>query len=151
MKTILIAAAALATATFATGPTAQAADIQLGLTIGGSNGQLHIGTGPYAPIRPVHKRRHHGHAHVAPPYWHGGCVRPRKIRRRLRRQGWWGIEPIRFRPHILVVRAHRPNGSLFKLKIDRCSGHIVKARLLAAGGHFRHDYWRGRPYRGYKH
>ncbi len=73
--------------------------------------------------------------------WQNGCLAPRQIHRRLRRQGWWDFERLRVRPFVLKVRARRPNGLMYKLKVDRCTGVIVSAKLVWR------QYWMSRLFR----
>lgn len=58
------------------------------------------------------------------------CVPRHEIRERLRAEGWGDFHDLELRPEIAAVRARRPNGDLYDLKIDRCSGSIVSARPL---------------------
>jgi len=55
------------------------------------------------------------------------CKRPREMRRRLKRQGWWDFRGLRRAGGDFVVRARRPNGAAYQLKIDGCSGRVLGA------------------------
>jgi hypothetical protein len=77
------------------------------------------------PINPPHYRQ--GHA-TAP-----ACVHHSEIRRALVGEGWRDFQDLEFRGEVAVVRARRPNGQLYSLKVDRCTGEIVNARPLDDG------------------
>ena len=55
------------------------------------------------------------------------CKRPREVRRSLKRQGWWDFSGLRRAGGDFVVRARRPNGATYQLKIDGCSGRVLGA------------------------
>ena len=57
------------------------------------------------------------------------CVRPRRIHRRLVRQGWSDFHNLRIRRQNIRVKAYRNNGLLYNIKVHRCSGHIVSTQL----------------------
>ena len=62
-------------------------------------------------------------------YRGAGCVPRDEIRRELVRDGWRDFQDIEPRgDDAAVVTARRPNGQYYRLKIDRCSGQIVRAR-----------------------
>lgn len=163
MKKTLIAAGALAVAIIAPLSAAQAKDA-FSLTIGGPNGFVHIGSpGPKHPKHPKgpgYGGKHFGYGgpgygpyngrygydlHGARAY--GQCLYPRQIRRKLRRHGWHGMHALEIRPNAFKVRARRPNGMLFKLKVDRCTGHVIRAKPLFAG--YGPGYGAGYGYKGY--
>jgi len=56
------------------------------------------------------------------------CRRPRQVRRRLQRQGWWDFSGLRRSGRHFAVRARRPNGTVYRLTIERCTGRVLKAR-----------------------
>lgn len=58
-----------------------------------------------------------------------GCLPRHAIRQRLRDDGWRDIDKIDVRGDTVVVTAERPNGKLYDLKVDRCSGDIVDSRV----------------------
>jgi hypothetical protein len=59
-----------------------------------------------------------------------GCVPRREIRRSLLDEGWTDFQGLEFAGGIALVQARRPNGDLYELRLDRCSGQIVHARPL---------------------
>ena len=65
------------------------------------------------------------------PYAHDrGCMPRREIRYRLKAEGWDDFHDIEFRDGTALVRARRPSGELYELRVDRCSGDVVHARAL---------------------
>ena len=138
MKMTLIAATAFAAATMAGGPQASAKDFNYGVTIAGPNGYLQIGTqgGKHGRGYDVP----YGGRYHAPPYdWRlSRCLGPRQIQRRLRRHGWRDFHVVDVRKHALIVKAKRRGGPRFRLKIDRCNGVILKAKLIG-GRHHHYD------------
>jgi hypothetical protein len=80
-----------------------------------------------------------------------GCLPRSEIRRRLVTEGWRDFHDLEIRDNSAVVRARRPSGDLYRLKVDRCTGDIVKASLLERGGYGPYAYNPGprrwdRPY-----
>jgi hypothetical protein len=69
----------------------------------------------------------HAPRHYAQP---DQCVHQGEIRRSLINEGWRDFQDLEFRGEVAVVRARRPNGQLYSLKVNRCSGDIVHARPL---------------------
>jgi len=138
MKMTLIAATAFAAAALAGAPEASAKDLYYGLTIGGPNGYLQIGSqsGKYG----YGYDRLYGGRYRARPYgWQmPRCLGPRQIQRRLRRHGWRDFHVVDVRKHALIVKAKRRGGPRFRLKIDRCNGVILKAKLIG-GRHHHYD------------
>lgn len=115
-----------------------------------------------APAYKGHRKVHHGakhrhrKVHPAPRYGHRGhhfgpgayygrgysCLYPREVWYSLRARGWHGVRPVGRKPGVVFVRASRPNGRSFRLKVDRCTGEILKARPV--GYSYRpFPYWRG--------
>ncbi len=94
---------------------------------------------PYPPSFEEQRRT----AYAAP-----ACVPRYEIRRELRRDGWSDFHDLETRDSFAFVTARRPNGELYRLKIDRCAGEIVRARPVGEG---RDSYaWRRRePYPAY--
>lgn len=76
----------------------------------------------YGYLRPVDPPRHRS----AQP----ACLPHEEIRRTLMDDGWRDFRDLEFRDDTAVVRARRPDGRPYALKIDRCSGDIVHARPL---------------------
>lgn len=58
-----------------------------------------------------------------------GCLPRHAIRQRLRDDGWRDIEKLDVRGDAVIVTAERPNGKLYDLKVDRCSGDIIDSRV----------------------
>ena len=72
----------------------------------------------------------------------GSCASHHEIRRDLTEQGWSEFTDIELRGASALIEARRPNGNLYQLKIDRCSGEILNAQRL---GDQRRPYaWRDR-------
>jgi hypothetical protein len=72
----------------------------------------------------------------------GNCASHHEIRRDLTEQGWSEFTDIELRGASALIEARRPNGNLYQLKIDRCSGEIQNAQRL---GDQRRPYaWRER-------
>jgi len=65
------------------------------------------------------------------------CLRPRQIRSNLQRQGWWDFHELRRVGDDFVVRARRPNGAVYQLRVKRCSGRVAAARPLDGNGGYR--------------
>jgi hypothetical protein len=90
----------------------------------------------YGPPRYEEPRRHAGRS--------PGCLPKDVIERELVQDGWRDFHaPEVLSQHEAHIRARRPDGRLFQLRVDRCSGEIVAARPL-----FERDYG-PRTYGGY--
>lgn len=76
----------------------------------------------YAPTYRRHKRRHAGE-----------CLSRRGLRANLINQGWRDLRGIAADPDVVGLTASRPNGLVYRLKIDRCSGVIIAAYLVDQG------------------
>jgi hypothetical protein len=63
----------------------------------------------------------------------GYCLYPNEIRRRLRQQGWYGFNVKKLKPRIAIVKSSS-RGVRYRLKIDRCSGQILKAKPVGGYG-----------------
>lgn len=57
-----------------------------------------------------------------------GCVPRHLIKQQLRAEGWSDFHDLELAGSTAHVRARRPSGRLFELKVDRCTGEIVNAR-----------------------
>jgi hypothetical protein len=57
-----------------------------------------------------------------------GCVPRHVVKSRLRAEGWSSFHDLELSGGTAFVRARRPSGRLFELRIDRCSGEVVNAR-----------------------
>lgn len=55
------------------------------------------------------------------------CVPRGEAKRRLIADGWSDFHELELRGEVVLVRARRPSGRLFELRVDRCSGEIVRA------------------------
>jgi hypothetical protein len=157
MKTALIAAGALIATTVTGLPDASAKDLKLGLTIGGPDGYIHI-SGPGPNNGRGYGRKGHGygkgyqgykHYRNAPSYgyrqtypgpFYGRhdrrrrhCMNPNEIRHWLRYQGWHGFRIRKLTSHIAVIHSHR-HGMRYRLKINRCSGEMLKVKPIGGYG-----------------
>lgn len=116
----------------------------------------------YAPEPPRHfdryERRPYGQVPVPPGYVYGergpdrfadwgpgddwrygsGCLPRREIKRRLVEDGWSDFHDLDIARSVARVKARRPNGDLYVLKVDRCNGEVVRADVIERFG--------GRPY-----
>ena len=57
------------------------------------------------------------------------CRSPRQIHRQLKRQGWRKFHNLRVRPTVLGFKARQRNGLTYNVRIDRCSGSLIKAKI----------------------
>jgi len=131
MKTFLIAASALLTATVVTAPAAMAAEPAFGFTIQGPNGYIEIGARGHGRGYDVYDERdYRKHNRHGRRYWGGYCLDRKQIRRRLRHNGWRGLHNLRVRDRAFVINAWRRNGHEYRLRIDRCSGEILRAKHI---------------------
>jgi hypothetical protein len=71
------------------------------------------------------------------------CLSKGDIRYRLKEHGWQDFQELDFRGDTAIVNARRPDGMLYKLEVDRCTGVIVQARLLDEGRGWRQGSSRG--------
>ncbi len=60
--------------------------------------------------------------------WNNGCVRPHKIRKRLKRRGWHNLNVVNVNRRVIRVRATNFNGRRFVLRVNRCDGYIMSRR-----------------------
>ncbi len=74
------------------------------------------------------------------------CIPRREIESRLVAEGWSEFSDPEKRGELGIFRARRPNGRLYELSVDRCSGEIVDAHPI--GGEYR-PYAYYRPYSPY--
>ncbi|MGE8941107.1 hypothetical protein ACO2I3_04275 [Leptospira interrogans] len=81
-------------------------------------------------------------------YERPGCVPGGEIRRELIRDGWRDFRDAELRGGAALVTARRPNGEYYRLRVNRCTGEVVRARPLDPHGD---SYaWRRRgPYQTY--
>lgn len=62
-----------------------------------------------------------------------GCVPRDEIKRRLIDSGWHDFHDLDVSTRATRVKARRPNGDVFALKVDRCNGEIIRADLIERG------------------
>lgn len=75
---------------------------------------------------PAYRRHHRRDA--------GACLSRRGLRANLMGQGWRDLRGVAADPDVVGLTASRPNGLVYRLKIDRCSGVIIAAYLVDQGG-----------------
>jgi hypothetical protein len=82
-----------------------------------------------------------------------GCVRSEDVRDRLTSLGWRDFHSGKaIGPGLVKLRARRPSGRLFELRLDRCSGRILEARALELSPlrpYYGYGYGEKRPDRPY--
>lgn len=108
---------------------------------------------PPPPPRYVERYDDRGYAPAPPPAysWRGepprsayGCLPREAARANLERQGWHDFHNLQPGADVVHVRARRPNGALFDLTLDRCTGQILDRRYLAGAPPSSYA-WRERP------
>ncbi len=62
------------------------------------------------------------------------CLPRQHIRRKLRNAGYYDIRRKKVRPHIIKFHAWHDDGCLYRIHVDRCSGAVVRSRVLSRGG-----------------
>ena len=83
--------------------------------------------GKYDPPPPKWKRDYYKPKKAAlPPV----CLPPHEIRRILIRDGWSDFRKIEVEDDVAFAIARRPNGTLYRIEVDRCDGEIVRAERL---------------------
>ena len=167
MKTALIAAAALAAATFANPADASAKGVNFGLTIAGQDGVIQIGgkgknhgskygnkkygsgynNYGYGNRGYNRHRNDNGYGYRQPNRGgynlqrdrvRGYCMYPNEIRRMLRYQGWQGFRVRKLTPQIAIIHSNR-NGMRYRLKLNRCTGEMIRVKPL--GGYGAYGYY----------
>jgi hypothetical protein len=73
--------------------------------------------------------RRHSYLDPRRPYA-GHCLPRELIKEQLLRDGWHDFHDRDVQGDIVTIRARRPNGRLFALAVDRCTGEIVNADPL---------------------
>ncbi|MBS0242389.1 MAG: hypothetical protein JSS20_09445 [Proteobacteria bacterium] len=63
-----------------------------------------------------------------------GCLPRHEIKRRLNSDGWRDFYDLEAFNGYVRVKARRPNGDLFALKVDRCTGDVLRADVLDRNG-----------------
>ena len=87
------------------------------------------------------------HQHTSNEYYSDVCLSKYQIRRKLKRQGWRGFELIRANRRIAVITARQIGGDRYKLRVDRCSGEVLRARVIDS---YANDSYAYRSTTGYK-
>lgn len=101
---------------------------------------------PHAPAPPPPPYAYRDAPPRGEPY---GCV-PREVARAaLERQGWMDFHNLQLAGQYVHLRARRPNGAVFELTLDRCSGQVLDRRFVSAAPPAYAWRERGRDYRGY--
>lgn len=104
----------------------------------------------YAPPPPPRHVERYDERYAPPPHAYGAprtsyrCVSREVARAELERQGWHDFHALQPGNEVVHLRARRPNGALFDLTLDRCSGRILDRRYLAAAPPPSYA-WRERP------
>jgi hypothetical protein len=65
-----------------------------------------------------------------------GCVPRWQIRQSLFDDGWHYIRRLRLLPDAVVIRASRPSGRTYDLKLHRCTGVIIARRPTYVGAYY---------------
>lgn len=84
-----------------------------------------VPTNRYGYLEPMNPRYQHRNQPT--------CVPHGEIRRALINEGWRDFQDLELRGEVAKVQARRPNGQLYALKVDRCSGEIVHSQPLHDG------------------
>ena len=63
-----------------------------------------------------------------------GCLPRGAIRHELLRDGWTDLDDFEIREDFVLLTARRPNGTLYRLKVDRCRGDVEHAKRLDERG-----------------
>ena len=84
-----------------------------------------VPTNRYGYLEPMNPR----YQHRPEP----SCMPHGEIRRALINEGWRDFQDLELRGEVARVQARRPNGQLYALKVDRCSGEIVHSQPLQDG------------------
>ena len=82
----------------------------------------------------------------------GACLPRWQVRKLLRSEGWVDIQPLDRDRRIVTLRARREEtGRMFLLRVDRCSGEVVRARpdYLRSFGEGSPSYPHRRAYSAY--
>lgn len=82
----------------------------------------HLEPLPQAPdLGDYHPRK----AHLAP-----GCLSHQELHRELIRDGWSDFHDFSVSGKSALVNARRPNGTLYRLEVDRCAGEVESASRI---------------------
>ncbi len=98
---------------------------------------------PSAPIYRDHDRympppdRRYAETQPRDAYRHSGCAAKDEIQHQLKRDGWHSFhDPRVIDRDTAFVKARRPSGRLYEIKLDRCSGDILASRPLEAPSYY---------------
>ena len=70
------------------------------------------------------------------------CLDRWQIRQKLRRHGWTDVQPMGGDGDIVRIRAGRfDSSSVFRLRVDRCSGEVLAARPISRDFAYRDRRW----------
>lgn len=84
---------------------------------------------------------------TVPQYAEPRCVAKGEIRHRLKEHGWQDFQDLEVRGDTAIITARRPDGLVYRLNVDRCTGVILTAELLDDGrGWRRRNYSSSNPY-----
>ncbi len=59
-----------------------------------------------------------------------GCTPREQVRDNLEARGWQDFHDPQPMGNVVHIRARRPNGRLFDLTLDRCSGEVLQAEVI---------------------
>lgn len=138
----VLAASVLAMTALSGATPASAKDVNFSLAIGGPNGYVEIDTVGYNKKRYGrgynkgygHKKHGYPYGNLAKARAYGYCLYPDQIRQKLRYRGWRGFNVIKVGYENAVVRSHR-YGTPYRLRVDRCTGRVLKATPTYKYGH----------------
>jgi hypothetical protein len=80
----------------------------------------------YGYLAPMNPPRYQDYEGEREPH----CLPRAEIKRSLVHEGWRDFHELELRGGLALINARRPNGQLYALRVDRCSGEIVKAKPL---------------------
>lgn len=95
------------------------------------------------PAAPIHPRYSEVDPRYAPPM--PPCLPRQAIRDELVRQGWHDFHDLDLRPEVALIRARRPSGHLYRLKVDRCTGEVLNARVIEEAPGYPRGPWAYAP------
>lgn len=80
---------------------------------------------PAPPPAPYRQEQRHGYQSRP-----DGCTPRELVRDRLEARGWQEFHDPQPMGNVVHIRARRPNGRLFDLTLDRCSGEVLQVELI---------------------
>lgn len=95
---------------------------------------------------PLPGPRHYREDREPPADFRRGCAPRREIRRALMDDGWFDFSGLQLRGDVALIHARRGNGRVFALKLDRCTGRVLRAEVISPPAHGR---WVAGPRRFY--